>query len=422
MNQRESRALVHAKNVRPAQVAQRVAGVVRQSRWLVFGSALLVTTGCRKPSDQPLKEQAHAAEANEQKNETDPAAGQEPHAGQNHQEHGGHAHRAEGPSDLDRPVEELFGAKCEHGTATHACDECRYEVGVVKASASLFDGGLLSMAKVENRRRELPLSLTGEIEFDERRIAHVSSQAEGIIRKVHVTLGDRVKRGQALVEIDSVMVGDAQTELLEAQGILELARRNFERVEALRQEGIASEKEFLFAKREVEAAEIRSHAARGKLARLGAGSAGGLSSAGGRMVLRSPSEGAVLAMHAVPGEVAKSEESLLTVGDNATLWLWGDLYERDFAAVAAAQAQRPLAATVTVKAYPGVEFPGTVDFVSPSMSRASRTVKLRIALPNADGRLLAGMFTRVKLHVPGGEAALGVPRQAVLQDEGRSFV
>ncbi len=75
-----------------------------------------------------------------------------------------------------------------------------------------------------------------------------------------------------------------------------------------------------------------------------------------------------------------------------------------------------------VRAYPGEEIPGNVDFISPAMSRGSRTVRLRVAVPNRAGRLLAGMFARVKIFLPAGELALVVPRQAVLEDEGRSFV
>ncbi len=56
------------------------------------------------------------------------------------------------------------------------------------------------------------------------------------------------------------------------------------------------------------------------------------------------------------------------------------------------------------------------------MDESSRTVKVRVEVKNADGRLLAGMFANVKLFLPGADEALAVPRGAVLEDEGRSFV
>jgi cobalt-zinc-cadmium efflux system membrane fusion protein len=320
-------------------------------------------------------------------------------------------------SDLDRSVAELVALTCEHKKRTFECDECRYEVGFVRAPASLVEGGLLKNALVTRQKVAVPVALTGEVRFDERRVGHVSSQVEGIIKRVHVALGDNVKKGQPLVEIESVAIGEAQAINLEAQGMLKLARRNFERVSELRKENISSEREFLQAKQEIEAAEIRAQGAQGKLTRLGTAAGNG-----GRLVLRAPMDGAVLVMHSVSGEVARGDQALVTVGDNTSVWVWADLYERDIATVKRGQAAGRLVASVSVKAYPGEEFAGTVDLVSPAMDESSRTVKVRVEVKNPDGRLLAGMFATVKLFLPGTDETLAVPRNAVLEDEGRSFV
>ncbi|HUT79439.1 MAG TPA: efflux RND transporter periplasmic adaptor subunit [Polyangia bacterium] len=352
-------------------------------------------------------------------NEATAPARSEQHEGHGAESGAGRARTADPgeTSDLDRPVEELFGRTCEHDRKTFECDECRYEVGVVRVPVALTEGGLVTTVEAVRRSIAVPIGLTGEIRFDERRIGHVSSQVEGIIKQVHVALGDQVKQGQPLIEIESVVIGESQAAYLEARGMRRLARRSFERVSELRKENIFSEKEFLLAQQELEAAEIRAEGALGKLTRLGTGSI-----AGCRLVLRAPLDGAVLSMHAVSGEVAKTAESLVTVGDNTTLWVWADLYEHDIAAVQLGQAAGRLTASVSVKAYPGEEFPGTVDLVSPSMDESSRTVKVRVEVKNADGRLLAGMFAMVELYLPGAGEALAVPVDAVIEDEGRSFV
>jgi cobalt-zinc-cadmium efflux system membrane fusion protein len=326
--------------------------------------------------------------------------------------------REKEPSDLDRSVEALTALTCEHHKKTFECDECRHEVGFVRAPACLSEGGLLKLTKVERRKVTAPIALTGEIRFDERRIGHLSTQVEGIIKQVHVALGDRVKKGQALLEIESVAVGEGQAIYLEAQAMLDLARRNFSRMSELRKENISSEKEYLQAKQELDASEIRARGARSKLNRLGSGGGAG----GGRIVLRAPIDGAVLVMHAVSGEVAKPEQSLLTVGDNTAVWVWADLYERDIAVVKKGQVAQRLTAALSVKAYPGEEFPGTVDLVSPAMDESSRTVKVRIQVKNDGGRLLAGMFAAVKVFLPSADEALALPKHALLDDDGRSFV
>jgi cobalt-zinc-cadmium efflux system membrane fusion protein len=334
-----------------------------------------------------------------------------------HDEHGEGVHAEVKVSDLDQPLATLLGKSCEHGKKTFECEECRYEVGAVRVTAALVKGGLVTTVRAGSQKVAVPIALTGEVRFDERRVGHVNSQVEGIVKRVHIALGDHVRKGQPLLEIESVVVGEGQSTSLEAQGILRLARRNFERVSELRKENIASEKEFLLAKQELEAAEIRAEGARSKLHRLGTGE-----TAGGRIVLRAPLDGAVLVMHAVSGEVAKTNESLVTVGDSTAVWVWADLYERDIAAVKQGQAAHKLAASVSVRAYPGEEFPGIVDLVSPAMEESSRTVKVRVKVENAKGRLLSGMFAMVKVFLPGTSETLAVPKQAVLEDEGRAFV
>lgn len=331
-------------------------------------------------------------------------------------EHDHEEHASRELSDLDRPVEELLRLTCEHQKKTFECDECRYEVGVVRANASMLEGGLFKTVKAEKKQVAVPISLTGEVRFDERRIGHVSSQVEGVIKKVHVALGQVVRTGQPLLELESVAVGDAQASYLETEAMLQLARQNFDRVSSLRQEGIASEKEFLQAKQELETAEIRVRGSQGKLNRLGT------NATQGRLVLRAPVDGTILLMHAVSGEFAKPAESLLTVGDNGNVWVWADLYERDIAAVKLGQSKQKLTASIQVKAYPGDEFPGTVELVGPAMDESSRTVKVRIEAKNVEGRLLSGMFATAKIFLPSPEESLTIARDAVLEDEGRSFV
>ncbi len=330
------------------------------------------------------------------------------------------------PSDLDRPVDELFKLTCEHRKKTFECDECRYETGVVRAPASLFAGGLLKAQPITRQRIRISLQLTGEVQFDARRVSHLGTQAEGTVRDVRVALGERVKRGQALIEIESVAVGEAEGAFLEAQAVLRLARRNHERVAGLRAEAIASEREFLQSRQELEAAEIRAASTEGVLTRLGTTAADvknlSQASARGCLTLRAPADGVLLSLHAVPGERARTDEDLATIGDKSTLWVWCDLYERDLAKIHPTRLVRNLPATVSVRAFPGEEFPGTLDFVSPAMEEASRTVRLRVLVNNPEGRLLPGMFADVKVFLPGAEQGLAVPRDAVLEDAGRSFV
>ncbi len=343
-------------------------------------------------------------------------------------------------SDLDRPLDELFAASCEHGTRTYACDECRYEVGVARAPAALLQGGLLAVGKPAREAARVPLALTGEVRFDERRVAHLAPAAPGVVARVRAAIGDRVRKGDVLVEIRSGEAGAAAAELREARSLLSLAAGRFERQRQLREQGIAAEKDYRQAEQEHEAARIRLETAAAQAARLGvglgagatAGAGAGATAPGGEAArdgddilrLRAPADGTVVFLHAVGGELVRPEETVAIVGDVATVQVVADLYERDLPQLYAARAASPspLAAEVAVRAWPGRAFTGAVDLVGPALDEGSRTAKLRVTVPNPDGRLLAGMFATVRVLLPGDRQALVLPREAVLEDEGRAFV
>jgi len=346
----------------------------------------------------------------------------------------GHAHEHEGhegakPSDLDRPVEELFAETCEHDRKAHACDECRYQVGVVRVPEDLLKEGLVKTSTVARRPLETPVPLTGEVRFAERKVTHLSPRAEGVIRKVLVALGEKVTVGQPLLEMESAALGEAESSYLESEATLRLSRKALDRQAALREEGISSEKEFLAARQEAESAGIRAQAASDRLRRLGLGQGeiDGLGKAGpagvqGRLVLRAPAAGTILDMHAVPGEAARPDQNVFTIGDLSQMWVWADVYEGQVRQVLAHEHHGDMRATVTAKAFPGEVFPASVDFVAPSMDEKTRTLKVRVGVPNPKGKLRAGMFVNVELYLPSGPDALVIPRAALLADEGRSFV
>jgi cobalt-zinc-cadmium efflux system membrane fusion protein len=372
---------------------------------LVPTAALAVLLACR-PAPPPVPPKA------------------EPGHGLGHDERG-----ATKVSDLDRPMEELFTDSCEHARKTHECDECRYQVGVVRVPEKLLEQGLVKTALAERRPLETSVPLTGEVRFAERKVTHLSPRAEGVIRKVLVALGEKVAAGQPLLEMESSGLAEAESSYLESEATLRLSRKALDRQSALREEGISSEKEFLAARQDAESAGIRAQAAGDKLRRLGLGQAeiDGLGRAGpaaaqGRLVLRAPAAGTVLDMHAVPGEAARPDQNVFTIGDLSQMWVWADVYEGQVRQVLAHEHHGDMRATVTAKAFPGEVFPATVDFVAPSMDEKTRTLKVRIGVPNPRGKLRAGMFVNVELYLPSGPDALVVPRAAVLSDEGRSFV
>ncbi len=347
-------------------------------------------------------------------------------------DHSGHGHEGHGHAsgeDLDKTVEELFAANCEHKIKTHECDECRYEVGVVKVPKDLIDRGLISVTNVSKRNFDSELGLTGEIQFDNQKIAHIGPRVPGVIRQVKVDIGDKLKAGRTLVVLESVELAEAQAAYLEELARQSLEEKTYKRQKTLRDKQFSSEMDYLEAQEQFETAKIRTNSAKQKLLRMGlsAGSVSylaktGLSAASGRLPVAAPFAGEVLELHAVQGERIEPGDEMVLLGDTSTLWVWIDIYELQLGTIKAAMTETGLPVSVSVRAWPDMQFSGRVDYIGNVMDVNTRTVKARVVLDNAHGKLRPGMFAKVAIGLETASGRLAAPRTSVISDEGRDFV
>jgi len=290
------------------------------------------------------------------------------------------------------------------------------EAGVVALSPESRAGAGVRVARAEARPLAAEIETTGEVGRNEDRVAHVGPRVAGRITAVNAVLGQKVGRGQALAVIDSVELGQAKADYLQARAQEDLARTTHERESRLAAEKISSEKEVL----EARAALLQAHAARRnseeklRLFGLTAGQIGALGQGGAEASLlpvAAPFEGVVVEKEAHLGEVVAPERKLFTVADLRRVWIWIDVFEKDLRHVHAEDG-----AAVVVDAYPGESFRGKVSFLSAQVDPGTRTVRARIDVDNGGGRLRPGMFARVRLtdpHATGGTPVVVVPESAV---------
>lgn len=258
------------------------------------------------------------------------------------------------------------------------------------------------------------LALTGTITFDPSRLSHVGPRTQGRIRRVLVDVGSRVQGGDSLAILDSPELGAMQTSWSKARVTREVAARNFERTERLFRDGVVSQRRRLEAEAELREREADLAAATQALAASGAEAD---TTATGLFVLRAPIRGIVVEKHATVGEVVGPESDLFTVGEPSQLWLVLDLYEADLSRVAIGMPAR-----VVAQAYPERLFTGRIAYIGAEVDSVSRTVKVRVEIPNTSGVLKPGMFVRASLILADARAPLGLPRDAVQSVGGRDVV
>jgi RND family efflux transporter MFP subunit len=134
------------------------------------------------------------------------------------------------------------------------------------------------------------------------------------------------------------------------------------------------------------------------------------------VTLPSPVSGTVTSRTANPGEVVEANKELLRVTDLSSVWVVGQVYEKDLS--------RMSGASVTSDAYPGRVFRGRVSYVDPRLDPATRTAQVRVELANPGQALKLGMYVQIAFAAVGGSEATVpvVPASAVQNINNRQVV
>lgn len=268
------------------------------------------------------------------------------------------------------------------------------------------------------RREPLERELRAEavVAYDEEHRAYVTTKIGGWVERLYVDKpGQPVRRGQPLLEIYS-------PELVSTARELVLALEHAERESA-------------------GAGERGPEGTRGAMVGAGALSRGSLVEAARRRLelwdvprpeierlertrevrrtlsLAAPVGGVVVEKYVLEGARVEAGENLYLIADLSTVWVEGRVFETDLAEITVGQP-----ATVSVEAYPGETFPGKVGFVYPYLEPATRTVTVRLEMPNPAGRLKPGMFATAVFETGAGRESVVVPASAVVETGERAFV
>jgi Cu(I)/Ag(I) efflux system membrane fusion protein len=252
---------------------------------------------------------------------------------------------------------------------------------------------------VERRVLARPVLVPGAVRIDERRIKVVALRMDGFIEDLFVNAtGQTVRAGQPLFRVYSPQVQQAQVDLLTAlreqdrSGPGAEAQRRLEGpIQRLRNLGIPE-------------ARIREVVDKRSNPRT--------------IDWPSPSSGVVLEKRVIDGQRAVTGDELYRIADLMAVWVIAEVPERELAFLRVGDP-----ASVTFLAYPGDVREGRLTFVYPDVNPETRTVRVRIELPNPDGRLKLDMYADVTLQAGAGDAAaIAVPESALIDSGTRQVV
>ena len=228
-------------------------------------------------------------------------------------------------------------------------------------------------------RREFPeveVRLTGRITYDETRLATISAWVPGRIEDLFVDYtGVRVQEGDHMVELYSSELLAAQEELLQTlRSARELSDSSLESLREATRLQLESARERLrlwgLTPEQIAAVEERGTPEE-------------------HVTIYAPSSGIVIERNAEEGAYVQEGTPIFRIADLDSLWVQLDAYESDLEWLRYGQR-----VTFEVEAYPGEAFEGTIAFVDPVLDPRTRTVGVRLSIPNGDGRLKPDMFVR----------------------------
>lgn len=231
-------------------------------------------------------------------------------------------------------------------------------------------------------------------------INNISSSAPNRIKQILVDEGMRVSAGQKLVVLDDVNSDSYQLQVDNAKANLQNVQVNYDRAVELLKIGGGT-------KQQVDQMEIQLINAKNALA----SAERTLRNVRENTVLTSPISGVVTARNYDPGDMT-GNLPVLTVARINPVKIVINVTESELPKV-----KRGMPAIVTFDTYGDEIFNGTITMVSPTVDQASRTFGVEITVPNADGKILPGMFGRVQLSL-GKATRVVVPDKAVVKQTG----
>jgi membrane fusion protein, copper/silver efflux system len=251
--------------------------------------------------------------------------------------------------------------------------------------------------RVQRKRLESSVKSVGRVDYDETGLAWVNTKVGGWIEVLHVDqTGQLVRRGQPLLELYSPELVATQEEFLIALENLRRLESGNARPEALRQaRDLIEDGRRRLELWDIPPSQILALEERGQIVR--------------RLPLEAPSSGFVVDKSALQGQYVNPGENLYRIADLSRVWIQAEVFEQEASLIRPGQE-----AEIRLPYAPGRTYRGRVDYIYPYLDPATRTIRVRLVVPNPELTLRPEMYADVRFTIPQDGDLLVVPNEAIL--------
>jgi cobalt-zinc-cadmium efflux system membrane fusion protein len=309
---------------------------------------------------------------------------------------------------------------------SHGCERDPADTGQKQTIALDSDGGKwirLTPAEIAHAGIETITVTRGEfrvhrqfpatVQPNENELAEVTTLVGGRIVEVHVDFGQDVKKGTTLASLHSTDLGLAEAAYLKGAAKLHEADLAYRRAKNLLDNKAISQAEFYRREAEMKSVRAEAREAKQRLELLGVADRE-IRRLDREQTIRSdvaitaPFAGRVISRNVTRGEIVDQHKRLFTVADLSDVWVVGSVPEKDVQFIRKDQQVEVVAA-----AYPHALFPGKITYVADVLDPATRSMRLRVTVPNPDKVLKPEMFALVLVYGAAMPDVVTVPLAAV---------
>ncbi len=256
------------------------------------------------------------------------------------------------------------------------------------------------------------LRFSGKITPEDNKMANIFPIVAGYVTKLNVSLGDYVKKGQVLAIIRSTDVADFEKQRRDAETDLVVAKKNLKAAQELNESKLNTDRDVAAAQKEVESSEAELnrvkevfniyHVNKGSYYNVVAPISGFITDKKINPDMQLP---------------AGLSESIFTIAQIDEVFVTANVYETDIARL-----QLNMPAEVELLSYPGKKFSGKIDKILNVLDPDTKTLKIRIRLPNPGYALKPEMAATVFIRYEDGQHLPSIPAEAVVFDKSKNYL
>lgn len=255
------------------------------------------------------------------------------------------------------------------------------------------------------------INLTGEVNYNPDKIFNFTSLVEGFTDRVLFSLGDYVQKGQLLAEIKSPELNGLLLEKKSLTTQIQVAERELSAVQSMFNDKLASEREWITAKSEVEKLKAELSSLNQNLALFHP------NPSKGTFEIKAPSSGYIIEKNINPGMQISEGMDLFTLSGLDQVWVMANVYATDVQFV-----KQGMPVDIKILAYPNEIFQGKISMLSQVFDAEERVLKARIEIPNAAAKLKPGMSADVQVEKQTNDQAFAITVDDVIFDNNQNYI